>query len=154
MTKYRKKPVVIEAVQWFEGDQVEGVQDLAMLSEMYFSKSAADGRYVVKTLEGMMQVSPGDWIITGVKGEKYPCKPDIFELTYEPAEPTPPVQPDIKPGDNVEHKHRPEWGIGTVMAAADNALVFFNARNFDDQLTECEFTELEVITDDQPTKEA
>jgi hypothetical protein len=94
MPKYRKKPVEIEAVQWFEGDQVEGVQDLAMLSEMYFSKSAADGRYFVQTLEGMMQVSNGDWIITGVKGERYPCKPDIFELTHELADPTPPVQPD------------------------------------------------------------
>ncbi|ASA26598.1 hypothetical protein [Paenibacillus donghaensis] len=102
MPKYRKKPVEIEAVQWFEGDQVEGVQDLATLSETWYSKTAADGRYVVNTLEGMMKVSPGDWIITGVQGERYPCKPDIFELTYELADPTP-VQSDtgegIKDGD-------------------------------------------------------
>lgn len=41
---------------------------------------------VVDTLEGEMRVSPGDWIITGVKGERYPCKPDVFVATYEPAE--------------------------------------------------------------------
>lgn len=41
------------------------------------------GSYTIKTLEGRLHVSPGDWIITGVKGEKYPCRPDIFEATYE-----------------------------------------------------------------------
>ncbi len=40
----------------------------------------------IPTLEGVMKASPGDWIITGVKGEKYPCKPDIFKATYEPVE--------------------------------------------------------------------
>lgn len=75
MDKYRKKPIVIEAVQWFPGLVVEGVLDAG---EGYF-----DDRYYIKTLEGNMIVSPGDWIITGVKGEKYPCKPDIFEATYE-----------------------------------------------------------------------
>ncbi len=40
----------------------------------------------IETLEGVMHASPGDWIITGVNGEKYPCKPDIFEKTYEPVE--------------------------------------------------------------------
>lgn len=78
--KFRKKPVVIEAVQWFEGDPLpEGV-------EMH---CVADGLGVpsfpsIKTLEGWMTVSSGDWVITGVKGERYPCKPDIFEATYEP----------------------------------------------------------------------
>jgi hypothetical protein len=74
-------------------------------------------------------------------------------------DPTPPVQPDNpKPGDNVEHKLRPEWGTGKVMAVKDsekgNALVYFAGREYKYQLTECEFMELEVITDDQPTKEA
>jgi hypothetical protein len=65
-------------------------------------------------------------------------------------DPTPPVQPDIaKPGNKVRHRLNSDWGIGKVMAADNNALVFFNARKFDDQLTECEFSELEVITDDQ-----
>ena len=59
--KFRKKPVVIEAER---------------------TTVAVD----IETLEGTMRAEPGDWIITGVKGERYPCKPDIFEATYEPAE--------------------------------------------------------------------
>ena len=77
MAKYRKKPVVIEATQWFKhGDHPKVVP--YTLSEDY-----EDGW--IDTLEGGHIVKPGDWIITGVKGEHYPCKPDIFELTYEAA---------------------------------------------------------------------
>ena len=83
MPKYRKKPVVIEAIQWFEGMEVEGVIDSATILEEWIGKTAKDGRYYIHTLEGDHIVSNGDYIITGVKGEKYPCKPDIFELTYE-----------------------------------------------------------------------
>jgi len=73
--KFRKKPVVIEATQWFKmGDHPEVWQ------------SHESGFGVVHTLEGDHIVTPGDWIITGVKGEHYPCKPDIFEMTYELAE--------------------------------------------------------------------
>ncbi len=73
--KYRKKPVVIEAVQ-FEATKPlpDGVE--------YDSKGYA----IIRTLEGDMRVSDGDWIITGVKGERYPCKPDIFAAIYEPEE--------------------------------------------------------------------
>lgn len=75
MAKYRKKPVVIEAVQWFEGEPwVDG---------MTFAPTELETRPVIWTLEGSMVVSSGDWIITDVNGEKYPCKPDIFERTYE-----------------------------------------------------------------------
>jgi len=75
MTKYRKNPVVIEATQWFKhGDHPE----VKVLNE-----NASHGW--VLTLEGGHIVTPGDWIITGVKGEHYPCKPDIFEMTYEVA---------------------------------------------------------------------
>jgi len=77
MPKFRKKPVVIEAVQWFPGVDVDGVLENENPQEIYG---------VVSTLEGFMKASPGDWIITGVKGEKYPCKPEIFEATYEPVE--------------------------------------------------------------------
>ena len=73
--KYRKKPVVIEATQWFKMGDHPDVWEYS-----------ARGYGVIDTLEGNMIVSPGDYIITGVKGEKYPCKPDIFELTYEPVE--------------------------------------------------------------------
>jgi hypothetical protein len=48
--------------------------------------ASADGAMSIDTLEGVMTAQPGDWIIKGVKGEFYPCKPDIFVLTYEPAE--------------------------------------------------------------------
>ncbi len=59
--KFRKKPIVIEAYQ-------------------------TDVAVDIATMEGTMTASPGDWIITGIKGERYPCKPDIFEATYEPAD--------------------------------------------------------------------
>lgn len=60
MAKYRKKPVIIDAYQ-------------------------TDKEMDIVTLEGVMHADVGDWIITGVKGEMYPCKPDVFEKTYEPA---------------------------------------------------------------------
>ena len=74
MPKYRKRPVVIEAVQWFPG-----------VVHPALEFSAPMGHFI-ETLEGRMKVRDGDWIITGVKGEHYPCKPDIFEATYEPVE--------------------------------------------------------------------
>ena len=78
--KYRKKPVVIEAEQyWPNGKTPDGVIWTAVDPH---DPSKGNHR-VVKTLEGDMKVSEGDWVITGVKGEKYPCKPDIFEATYE-----------------------------------------------------------------------
>jgi hypothetical protein len=61
MARYRKKPVVIDAVQ-------------------------AESEELINTLEGVMLARKGDYIITGVKGERYPCKPDIFEATYEKVE--------------------------------------------------------------------
>lgn len=80
MPQFRKKPVVIEAVQWFKpGDHPAVVMKAAP------NRHADDGVPWVETLEGGHIVTPGDWIITGVKGEHYPCKPDIFALTYEPA---------------------------------------------------------------------
>lgn len=74
--KFRKKPVVIEATQWFKHGDHQAVE----------GHDPREG--FVPTLEGMMRVIPGDWIITGVKGEHYPCKPDIFEATYERVEET------------------------------------------------------------------
>jgi hypothetical protein len=75
--KFRKKPVVIEATQWFKmGDHLAVTQPLP-IDDQYMQYGWVD------TLEGGHYVTPGDWIITGVKGEHYPCKPDIFEMTYE-----------------------------------------------------------------------
>lgn len=78
--KYRKKPVVIEAVQW-DGDATTANQ---FIGERYAVDWAYDGSdLIIPTLEGNMRCGLGDWIIKGVKGEFYPCKPDIFEATYE-----------------------------------------------------------------------
>lgn len=83
--KFRKKPVVIEAVQWFK----HGDCSVVIKRHMHHGACKQCGKMPrehgwVDTLEGGHIVCPGDWIITGVKGESYPCKPDIFELTYEP----------------------------------------------------------------------
>lgn len=76
--KFRKKPVVIEATQWFKvGDHPRVV----LKSDP--SRYSDDGIPWIETLEGGHVVTAGDWIITGVKGEHYPCKPDIFDATYE-----------------------------------------------------------------------
>ena len=105
--KFRKKPVEIEATQWFkngdhpldcsrtkdEGVLVEGsiVRYFRHPLRRAFEECAHCGNVFqdhgwIDTLEGGHIVCPGDWIITGVKGERYPCKPDIFKMTYEVAE--------------------------------------------------------------------
>ena len=77
MGTYRKKPVEIQAVQ--VGASSHTLQELAQLCG-----GTVDGDYIcIPTLEGTMVAAPGDWIIRGVKGEFYPCKPDIFEATYD-----------------------------------------------------------------------
>ena len=108
--KFRKKPVVIEATRWFKnGDHPQDdrrtvlpddIRSLPFLSEgrvvRYFRKPDVGGSMPCKhcerimhvhgwidTLEGGHVVCPGDWIITGVDGERYPCKPGIFEKTYD-----------------------------------------------------------------------
>lgn len=97
MTLFRKKPVVIQAEQWFPGKVITGVELRSgpgyTVEENGVFRAGPDVQVaVIDTLEGEMRVSPGDWIITGVKGEKYPCKPDIFEATYE-REPISPIEP-------------------------------------------------------------
>jgi len=83
MTQYRKKPVVIEAVQW------KGTIDSVIEMENFLNDGPqADFTQnpvpmFIETLEGRMRADVGDWVIKGVKGEFYPCKPDIFEATYE-----------------------------------------------------------------------
>ena len=78
MTKYRKKPLEVEAIQW-KGDNINEVQ--AFMKNMTIK--ASEDTLVISTLEGDMIASPGDYIIKGVKGEFYPCKPDIFLKSYE-----------------------------------------------------------------------
>ena len=82
MAKYRKKPVVIDAVQW-TGNNEEEILDFCNGKSTF---TATDKEIVINTLEGTMHASKGDYIIRGVQGEYYPCKPDIFEETYEKCE--------------------------------------------------------------------
>lgn len=105
--KYRKKPVVVEATQWLRNgdhpddfsdrDNGEGRPQREGMVVRYFRRPDVTDEKVcehcnhamrkhgwIDTLEGGHIVCPGDWIITGVQGERYPCKPDIFEATYEP----------------------------------------------------------------------
>ena len=84
MPKFRKKPVEIEAFQLPQLDEQasEELIEFLQASERDI-ESDYDGGVLVHTSEGVMQGDPGDWIIKGVKGEYYPCKPDIFEATYE-----------------------------------------------------------------------
>ncbi len=111
MARYRKKPVVIEAFQWFKnGDHPN--DDCRVIDREGPTLMLAEGKVVrryrhsgvdperrcehcdermhlhgwIDTLEAGHNVCPGDWIITGIKGERYPCKPDIFEATYEHVE--------------------------------------------------------------------
>ena len=84
MVLYRKKPVIIEAIQFYP------TMPIYEISNLFGGLDAEDRTFekkgdvlVIKTLEGDMVASAGDFIIKGVKGEFYPCKPDIFEMTYE-----------------------------------------------------------------------
>lgn len=88
--QYRKKPVVIEAIQWsgFNLQEIKEFAGDAIACEIYdtawkVGKASVAADVKIKTLEGEMRASVGDYIIKGVKGEFYPCKPDIFEKTYE-----------------------------------------------------------------------
>jgi hypothetical protein len=80
MKFYRKKPVVIQAVQWTGENNIEV---LNFCSNCYITSSGKTKDFIISTLEGDMSASIGDYIIKGVKGEYYPCKEDIFHMTYE-----------------------------------------------------------------------
>ncbi len=75
MARYLKKSLVVEAVQWFKPGDHPAV----------LAGSAGDIVGYIETPEGRLRVEPGDWIITGIAGENYPCKPQIFEQLYKPA---------------------------------------------------------------------
>ena len=88
--KFRKRPVVVEAIQLVESNPVEVID---FIGRERIASSSWEGRpeeavltIGIRTLEGVMTASLGDWIIRGVAGEVYPCKPEIFEQTYEPVE--------------------------------------------------------------------
>lgn len=94
--KYRKIPVVIEAIQWtgenhrdmfdFLTNYTKTNEYMSVFGEnFYINHNKVEGGLVIKTLEGEHIANIGDYIIKGIKGEFYPCKPDIFEKTYEQA---------------------------------------------------------------------
>lgn len=88
--KYRKKPVVVEAIQW-NGSNLSEVMEFIGSEFKYESNTSyatskfsyMNGNLTINTLHGVMEVSNGDYIIKGIKGEFYPCKSDIFQATYE-----------------------------------------------------------------------
>lgn len=80
MAKYRKKPVVIEAIQW-DGNNIYQVIKFSDASDVFGFNDREE--CTISTLEGVMTANAGDWILKGIKGEFYPCKNDIFEATYE-----------------------------------------------------------------------
>lgn len=87
MAKFRKKPVAIEAFQWTgslaQGEDSVWIKEAINQGKVYYQ--GGDSPYLtIETLEGAMRASVGDWVIKGIKGEIYPCKPDIFAATYEP----------------------------------------------------------------------
>jgi hypothetical protein len=92
MPQFRKKPVVIEAIQFtqsmlesyfFDGGELAPGLCVSSSTLHPGDRKIWSFRAGVKTLEGFMQAEIGDWIVKGVKGEFYPCKPDIFEMTYD-----------------------------------------------------------------------
>ena len=86
MKKYRKKPIVVEAEQWFRYKDVPEANIKKFIATLNPCTNCGMDNYVhgiIQTLEGKHIVCPGDWIIKGIKGEYYSCKPDIFKLTYE-----------------------------------------------------------------------
>lgn len=80
--KFRKKPVVIEAIQW-KGDWTKEFADFIKMTKNRCFHYENKGALYIDTLEGTMKANINDWVIKGVNGEFYPCKPDIFEKTYE-----------------------------------------------------------------------
>lgn len=80
LTKYKKKPVIIDAVQWDSTDA-----GCLLLAKQQEWKLDIEGSVFIATLEGVLKANKGDFIIRGVKGEFYPCRPDIFFETYDKA---------------------------------------------------------------------
>ena len=125
---YRKKPVVIEAVQWTGENHAEMCD---FIDPEVFEIIPRVG-LVIHTLEGDHHASPGDYIIKGVNGEFYPCKPDIFAKTYESAALTPPNEPltldelremDGEPVWIVDVGPHKWYGPGWAIVDRDNCLV-------------------------------
>ena len=88
MAKFRKKPVVVDVIQWTGSNILECGDFMGGEAErnITWNHNSATNALNIYTLEGIHRANIGDWLIRGVKGEFYPCKPDIFEQTYEAVE--------------------------------------------------------------------
>lgn len=160
--RFRKRPVVIEAVEWTGHNLHEviaftdGPSDIrshhaGMMWENYSDLVKREGLKIY-TLEGVMSASVGDWIIKGIKGEHYPCKPDVFEKTYEPAHEAADIEQQergegewIKCSDRMPNEHQ------STDYVSEDVLVFTS-----DGEVEISFTDygrwncLELVTHWQP----
>lgn len=92
--KVKKKPIVVEALRYHPDDKINSVRRMKKVWGQNFEYSISvsfepETKFVIFTPEGPLEVSPGDWVIKGIKGEFYPIKPDIFQESYQIAEPTP-----------------------------------------------------------------
>ena len=133
---YRKKPVVVEAVQWTGENRAEMCE---FIDPEVFEIIPRVG-LVIHTLEGDHHASLGDYIIKGVNGEFYPCKPDIFAKTYESAALTPPNEPltqsdlDVMDYDKVwiDYGDNGEWAL--VVSGRIYALAVLEGAGFEDIL--------------------
>jgi len=94
MRQYRKRPVIVKAEQ-FEWEDGRGIPDIpgVKFEEWREVQTLGGAKYspvvataYVETLEGKLHVSRGDWIVEGVEGERYPCKPSVFQQTYDPVD--------------------------------------------------------------------
>lgn len=124
MAQYRKKPVVIEAVQW-DGN----LETLSIFpKEDIENVKLRDGDLYIQTLEGEMKANVGDYIIRGVKGEYYPCKPDIFEATYEIVQGSPDTSsPNIKTNNMTAMQELIAWGDDMLLKHPQKLLSFGEA---------------------------
>ena len=84
--KYKKKPVVIEAIKWNGTPESTNEIKEAFMGFRSIAYNPVSNKLIIETLEGTMAANPDDWIIKGIKGEIYPCKPDIFNAIYEAVE--------------------------------------------------------------------
>ncbi len=82
--KFRKKPVVIDAVQYSADAHFDGIRALRTFCPII--DITPEGQPCIETLEGITTISPNDWLIKGTQGEYYPCKPDVFDDVYEPVD--------------------------------------------------------------------
>jgi polyhydroxyalkanoate synthesis regulator phasin len=144
--KFRKKPVVIHAVKW-DGTNLKEVIDFTGKHELfhewfksweeYENHVKSDGNlFKIFTLEGVMEASVGDYIIRGVKGEHYPCKPDIFMQTYDEATESPSVGDDVvkmaeKYADKYHNKNSKDSILVPISSIWDDyKMIFIDGANY------------------------